>query len=178
MRGFTGITAAALSNAGIKVETKTFFDTLRVKPTDAAAVLERALANEINLRDFGDGTIGITLDETVEPRDVTDILAAFGIDDADLATLANDVAELPDHVARKGEILTHPVFHAYRSETELLRYVTRLQAKDLSLTTSMIPLGSCTMKLNATAEMIPVTWPEFGAIHPFAPADQAEGYAS
>ena len=179
IRGFTGALAAALRQHGCEVLTKQHFDTLRVRPReDAATVLRRAREeHRINLRDFGDGTLGVSLDETVSPDDLTDLVKVFGIDaDVDLTTHAQSVISLPVQLARQGEVLEHPTFHRYRSETELLRYLNRLQAKDLSLTTSMIPLGSCTMKLNATAEMIPVTWPEFGAIHPFAPLQQAEGY--
>ncbi len=176
VRGFTGALKGALEAGGCKVHTTDFFDTLRVTPSDAKAVLAAAQKHRINLRDYGDGSLGVTLDETVTPRDLEDVLAAFSVDAGDLAALAQKTPTLPDSVARQGAILDHPVFHSYHSETELLRYIHRLQAKDLSLTTSMIPLGSCTMKLNATAEMIPVTWPEFGAIHPFAPIEQAQGY--
>ncbi|MBK7950804.1 MAG: aminomethyl-transferring glycine dehydrogenase [Deltaproteobacteria bacterium] len=133
-----------------------------------------------------DGSVGIALDETTTREDVEDILEAFA-NDRDLPFGFDDlVAELekqggvpalPESLVRRSAFLTHPVFHRHHSETEMLRYIHRLQAKDLSLTTSMIPLGSCTMKLNATVEMIPVTWPEFGRLHPYAPADQAAGYS-
>ena len=133
-----------------------------------------------------DGSVGISLDETTTREDVEDILEAFA-NDRELAFGFDDlVAELerkgglpslPDALVRRSAFLTHPVFQLHHSETEMLRYIHRLQAKDLSLTTSMIPLGSCTMKLNATVEMIPVTWPEFGKLHPYAPADQAAGYS-
>ncbi len=154
------------------------FDTLRVRPVrGAAAVLEAARAARINLRDFRDGTLGVALDETVGERDLDDLLAVFGAPGsaAEWAVGADD-----EHGARALErsspYLAHPVFNSYRSETEMLRYVHRLQARDLSLTASMIPLGSCTMKLNATTQMAPVTWPEFADLHPFAPVDQARGY--
>ena len=133
-----------------------------------------------------DGSVGISLDETTTRDDIEDILEAFandrelpfGFDDlvAELAR-AGGPPSLPEALVRRSPFLTHPVFHRHHSETEMLRYIHRLQAKDLSLTTSMIPLGSCTMKLNATVEMIPVTWPEFGRLHPYAPADQAAGYS-
>src|SRR6185503_14054988 len=118
-------------------------------------------------------------DETVDFDDLGDLLGAFarGSDVSDPAAIAHDVDERYDErFARTSAFLTHPTFNTHHSETEMLRYLHRLQAKDLSLTTSMIPLGSCTMKLNATAEMYPVTWPEFGRIHPFAPVEQARGY--
>ena len=138
-----------------------------------------------------DGTLGIALDETTTPDDVLDILACFAgdrdldfafddlITEPDGASLPAEALPdpLPDALVRRSEYLTHEVFHRYHSETEMLRYIHRLESKDLSLTTSMIPLGSCTMKLNATVEMIPVTWPEFGGLHPYAPADQAAGYS-
>ena len=159
----------------------TFFDTLRVKPTESATtVLAAARKLGINLRDFGDGSIGVTLDESVTRADVIDILRAFGGSDlADVdGLLANSkMKPIPSAFARTSEFMTHPVFNTHHSETELLRYMKELENRDLSLAHSMIPLGSCTMKLNGTSEMLPVTWPEFGALHPFAPADQTAGYA-
>jgi glycine dehydrogenase len=135
-----------------------------------------------------DGSVGISLDETTGTDDVLDILMAFAGDrelDFDFAELlggesgveSGGDSEWPEDLVRKSDFLEHEVFHRYHSETEMLRYIHRLEAKDLSLTTSMIPLGSCTMKLNATVEMIPVTWPEFSGLHPYAPADQAAGYS-
>ncbi len=135
-----------------------------------------------------DGSVGIALDETTGPNDVLDILRAFAGDrelDFEFADISGEESgkasgsdtEWPEGLVRKSGFLEHDVFHRYHSETEMLRYIHRLEAKDLSLTTSMIPLGSCTMKLNATVEMIPVTWPEFGGLHPYAPADQAAGYS-
>ena len=166
--------------AGHTVVHAHFFDTVRIRPSGGTeGVLERALAHQINVRDFQDGSVGIALDETATPADVADLLAVLGgrgpVDLAELAE-AHDPAPFPAGLERTSAYLEHPVFHRYRSETELLRYIHRLQAKDLSLTTSMIPLGSCTMKLNATTEMAPVTWAEFGQLHPFAPVDQARGY--
>jgi glycine dehydrogenase len=134
-----------------------------------------------------DGTLGISLDETTGVEDVLDILTSFtesGELDFDFSDLADDsaaesqAAAWPEPLVRTSKFLQHEVFHRHHSETEMLRYIHRLEAKDLSLTTSMIPLGSCTMKLNATVEMIPVTWPEFGGLHPYAPADQAAGYSA
>ena len=158
-----------------------FFDTLRIRPEGQSSedVLKSALGLGINLRNFGDGTVGITLDETVSRADVRDLLSALGgTSDSDVDALAEACTESSSHPGfeREGELLAHPIFHAHHSETELLRYLYRLQRRDLSLADSMIPLGSCTMKLNATSEMLPVTWPEFGALHPFVPRDQVDGY--
>ncbi|MFO0980407.1 MAG: aminomethyl-transferring glycine dehydrogenase [Planctomycetota bacterium] len=178
-RAMTGALAAALKGLGVQVPSTPFFDTIRVRPArPASSILAAARQKGINLRDFGDGTIGIALDETVDEPDVRDVFEAFGGSAAafDLGNLGAPATELPAALRRSSAYLTHPVFQRFHSETELLRYIHRLQTKDLSLTTSMIPLGSCTMKLNATAEMMPVTWPGFAKLHPFAPLDQAEGY--
>jgi glycine dehydrogenase len=151
-----------------------------VKPVGRTAqqVLEAARARRINLRDFGDGTLGITLDETVGRDDLGALMAAFGGTGAeDIDELAGAATiKLPPAFARTSPYLRHVVFNSHHSETEMLRYMYTLQQRDLSLASAMIPLGSCTMKLNATSEMIPVTWPEFGHIHPFAPAEQQRGY--
>ncbi|MGZ4759816.1 MAG: aminomethyl-transferring glycine dehydrogenase, partial [Acidimicrobiales bacterium] len=173
----TSILAAGLAGAGFTLENDTWFDTLTVAvPAGSAAVLSAALERRINLRRVDDGHVGITLDETTTRRTVEDVWAAFGVtasvDDLDLVVGSS----IPDDLARTTPFLTHPVFNRYHSETEMLRYLRRLADRDIALDRSMIPLGSCTMKLNATTEMIPVTWPEFGAIHPFAPLDQAAGY--
>ena len=160
------------------------FDTLRVTagPQRAPLIVAAAKGKQINLRvlDENLGILCVSLDETVGEKDLDDLLEVFAAGeyaDAKAAQLAAEVdASYPAPFARTSTYLEHPVFHRYRSETELLRYLTRLQSKDLSLTTSMIPLGSCTMKLNATAEMLPVTWPEFGKLHPFAPLEQTLGY--
>ena len=172
----TAALRAGLRGAGVTVPDGPVFDTLRVRPTDAKAVLAAALKLGINLRDFGDGTLGVTLDETVTSADLRDVLASFGVAHADVDALAAAADTGLSALARKTPFLTHAVFHKYHSETEMLRYLARLQSRDLSLVQSMIPLGSCTMKLNSTTEMQPITWPEFGALHPFAPADQTEGY--
>jgi glycine dehydrogenase len=143
-------------------------------------VLEAAKSRWINLRILDNNTLGVTLDETATVEDVTDLFAVFGEGGAPVFSveeLAEETdLELDKQFERTSRYLTHPVFNRYHSETELLRYIHRLEARDLSLTTSMIPLGSCTMKLNATAEMFPVSWPEFSEIHPFAPPEQAQGY--
>jgi glycine dehydrogenase len=176
LRDQTASLAAALQALGHRIHHAVVFDALRVTPKGAAKdVLGKALGLGINLRDFGDGSLGITLDETVDDKDLADLVTAFGGDGKALRAVA---APSFGALQRTSAFCTHPVFLRYHSEHELLRYIHRLQHKDLSLTTSMIPLGSCTMKLNATAEMYPVSWPGFGAMHPFAPADQAKGYAA
>ena len=171
--------ALGLELAGNEVVHKTFFDTLRVRPAASAEkVLAGAGEKRINLRDFGDGTVGVALDETVVPGDLDDLLAVFGAEmNAERLAASHEPGDYPAPFNRTSDYLTHPVFNSYRSETEMLRYIHRLESRDLSLNTSMIPLGSCTMKLNATTQMTPVTWPEFGTLHPFAPLDQARGYA-
>ncbi len=176
----TAVAADALRSAGLLVPDGAFFDTLAVSVADASAVHARAEALGLNLRPIDDGTVAFSLDERSTVDEVASVVEAFTgarpSRDALLAR-ADALGEALGSHARTSAYLTHPVFHAYRTEHELLRYIHRLQARDLSLTTSMIPLGSCTMKLNATSEMLPVTWPEFGAIHPFAPASQVAGYA-
>ena len=164
----------ALAALGYTLGEDPTFDTLHVSGGPRSAELIHAAAEEagINLRSFEDGSVGVSLDETTTDEDVRDVLAAFGGGDIDW-----DVSHLlPEPLRREGPILPHPVFSAHRSETDLLRYIHRLSSRDLSLTTSMIPLGSCTMKLNATAQMVPVTWAGFGQLHPFAPAAQSAGY--
>lgn len=176
----TAVLATGLKKLGLTLAPEPVFDTLRVEGVDADKVIEQAEKKKINLRRIDDKTVGVALNETVGEDDLNDLFAVFnnGVTPewsaADLA--AQTRAQLPVAFARKGEILKHPVFRRYQTETEMLRYIRRLEAKDLSLTTSMIPLGSCTMKLNATTEMFPVTWPEVGRIHPFAPVDQTKGY--
>ncbi|HEX7841102.1 MAG TPA: aminomethyl-transferring glycine dehydrogenase [Kofleriaceae bacterium] len=183
VRAFTAVTRAGLARLGYQVRPGAYFDTLRID-LDAqrrAEVLARALDRGINLRRYDDG-VGISCDETTTSADVHDLLEAFAVARGQdelpfqVAALAAET-ELPAlALGRTSAFLTHPTFHRYRSEHEMLRYLNRLTTKDLSLTTSMIPLGSCTMKLNATAEMLPVTWPEFGRLHPFAPPEQWGGY--
>ncbi|MDT8367995.1 MAG: aminomethyl-transferring glycine dehydrogenase [Longimicrobiales bacterium] len=177
--------AEGLRRGGHEIVHEVWFDTLRVRPSGGSAddVIDAALEVGINLRRFDDGTIGIAFDETVTPEDVDDVLAVFagggesGPGAREIAS-ALDPAELPEPFRRSTPYLEHPVFNTCHSETEMLRYIHALESRDLSLNFSMIPLGSCTMKLNATTEMVGVTWPEFGALHPFAPVDQAEGYAA
>ncbi|WP_370588021.1 aminomethyl-transferring glycine dehydrogenase [Trichocoleus sp. FACHB-591] len=174
--------AEGLSRLGYQLGSAPYFDTLRVDIAEKRAldIVERASAHRINLRLIDVHTIGVSLDETTSADDLLALFKVFAGDQTphftpeELAIEAK--VEFSDRFARTSTYLAHPVFSQYHSETELLRYIYRLQAKDLSLTTAMIPLGSCTMKLNATAEMIPVTWPEFGQIHPFAPLEQTQGY--
>jgi glycine dehydrogenase len=181
----TATLAAGLKKLGYKITSENFFDTLRVEleNTKLAAILDAANARNINLRIFDNSTVGISLDETTTETDLIDIWQIFaGTDnlpfsETELTSLTNYQLPITHYpLARESKYLTHPVFNRYHSETELLRYLHQLESKDLSLTTSMIPLGSCTMKLNATAEMIPVTWEQFGKIHPFAPISQTRGY--
>ena len=170
--------AAGLERAGHKVRHDVFFDTVCVEPNGktSAAIVAAAREMGINLRADGDA-VCVALDETVGPADVAAVLAAFGVRNAAVDDIAADTDDRYDErFARTSAFLTHPVFHRHRSETEMLRYMRMLESRDFSLTHGMIPLGSCTMKLNATAEMIPVTWPEVGKMHPFAPRDQAPGY--
>ncbi len=176
-----GLLAEGLGRIGHEIAHGNYFDTIRVRPKGMTAgeVMRAALDRRINLRDFGDGTIGIALDEGVLPGDLDDLFAVFGGEGRVSAReLAKEGIQVEDHdrFARATPYLTHPVFNSYHSETEMLRYIHKLEARDLSLNTSMISLGSCTMKLNATTEMVPITWPELANLHPFAPADQARGY--
>jgi glycine dehydrogenase len=170
------VLAAGLRQLGFAPRALAFFDTVTV---DAGArrddILARARSEKINLA-IGERTLGIALDETTTPEVIEAVWRAFGgkLAYAEIEASARDA--LPPELRRSTRFLTHPVFHAHRSETELLRYMRKLSDRDLALDRAMIPLGSCTMKLNATSEMIPLTWPEFGALHPFAPAEQARGY--
>jgi glycine dehydrogenase len=175
----TSILAAGLRRLGHEVGPERFFDTLRVRPGAqlAADTLKTAEAHRMNFRFIDDHTIGISLDETTGQRDVAEIWQVFNAGKPVDFSVA-DFPEARDSAieTRASTFLTHSVFNRYHSETEMLRYIKRLESRDLSLTTSMIPLGSCTMKLNAAAEMLPLTWPEFGRLHPFAPLRQARGY--
>jgi glycine dehydrogenase len=169
--------AATLSKAGWSVAERPFFDTVRIdmSPEESANLRARAGAAGINLRFLGDNAVTVTLDETND-ESMEQIVSLFGMGPA--VRKADPVTwRLTDTLRRTTPILTHPVFNSHHTETEMLRYLRRLEAKDLSLTTSMIPLGSCTMKLNSTSEMLPVTWEAIGGLHPFVPASQARGYA-
>ena len=186
VHAFATVFAEGARRLGHRVSSAPFFDTVRVEVVGAssAQVIAEAERRGINLRDLGGGALGVSLDETVTRADVADLFACFNVAGGHAAVpftadglLAEGSPSLPAELTRTSAYLTHAVFSRYHSETELLRYVTRLRNRDLSLAHAMIPLGSCTMKLNATAEMIPVTWPEFAALHPFAPREQAAGYA-
>ena len=200
IHGWTQVLAGALKLAGFELQSEAYFDTLTVADTKASAIIRAALESGINLRSFWSGEtnlVGVSLDETVTERELIAIVAAFisgagsDADRSSAATRAVDLVNQAKEVAAKkgvfavphgmlraeGSYLTHPVFSSHHSETDMLRYIRSLEAKDLSLTHSMIPLGSCTMKLNATSELMPVTWPAFNALHPFAPLDQAKGYS-
>ena len=174
--------ASALAQLGHETASGPYFDTLRVRPRGVSTdeVHARALAAGINLRRYDDGCVGIALDEPTSLSEIEAIASSFAAPGRELpaveALLATAAEELDAPLRRRSSFLTHPVFERFHSEHEMLRYLHRLQAKDLSLTTSMIPLGSCTMKLNATSEMLPVSWPQFAELHPFAPLDQTQGY--
>ena len=170
--------AAGVRAQGHTVLHDVFFDTVHVRLAGrtADAVKNAAIAKRINLRYFADGTVGVSFGETVTSADLADLLGLFGT--ASTAAVATADVRYDERFARTSPFLTHPVFHEHRSETDFQRYVRRLESRDLSLVHSMIALGSCTMKLNAAAEMFPVTWPEIGALHPFAPVEQTQGYAA
>ena len=173
----TASLAAALKALGYTLSHDTFFDTIAVETGGPLGrkLVKAALKRGINLRTIDKKRIGVSLDEVTSDADVRDLVAVFAMG-KEVPALA-DATALPAAMVRTSPYLTHPVFRRHHSETEMLRYIRRLEAKDLSLTAAMIPLGSCTMKLNATTEMVPVSWPEFAGLHPFAPADQATGYA-
>jgi glycine dehydrogenase len=174
--GATSAVAAGLRAAGYELAQDTWFDTLTIRaPGRGDELVERALAAGLNLRAVDGDTVGLSFDETSDAGVLDRVAEAFGLAPLDPDAPAAPPG-IPEAERRTSGFLTHPVFHEHRSETEMLRYLRRLADKDVALDRAMIPLGSCTMKLNATTEMEPVTWPEFAAIHPFAPLDQAEGY--
>jgi glycine dehydrogenase len=185
VHGLTATLAAGLRGLGWDPGHEPFFDTLRVTarggPASAATLLAAARAQRINLREYGDGTLGLALDEATTPADVQRLLELFGggrATGARFEELAASVdAAIPPPHARASEYLTQEVFQRHHSEHEMLRYLYRLQGRDLSLTHSMIPLGSCTMKLNAASELLPISWPELAGLHPFAPPEQWRGYS-
>ncbi|MCS3607004.1 aminomethyl-transferring glycine dehydrogenase [Erwinia rhapontici] len=174
----TDILAQGLQQRGLKLRHATWFDTLTVEVSDKAAVLDRALSFGMNLRSDILNAVGITLDETTTREDVTALFSVLLGNEhgLDIDALDTDAQAIPAAMIRQEAILTHPVFNRHHSETEMMRYMHSLERKDLALNQAMIPLGSCTMKLNAAAEMIPITWPEFAELHPFCPAEQAGGY--
>lgn len=174
---FAALLAAGLRQGGVEVTEESFFDTVTARvPGRAAEVASAARERGINLRQVDADHVSVACDETTTRARLAAVWEAFGLG-ADIEELdASAPDALPEALLREDTYLTHPVFHQYRSETAMLRYLKRLADRDYALDRGMIPLGSCTMKLNATTEMEPVTWPEFGALHPFAPADQAQGY--
>lgn len=181
---FADIFAQALQTQGVTLVNKTWFDTICVVTDSKSDLLDRAYAAGLNLRADLDGVVGVTFDETTTRVDLEALLKVFLgsdhgmlIDTLDATVNMSELSSIPADLLRTSKILTNEVFNKYHSETEMLRYIKSLEDKDLALNHSMISLGSCTMKLNATAEMIPVSWPEFGKLHPFAPVDQAQGYA-
>jgi len=182
IHSLTAVLARGLERMGYRVGSSQFFDTIRVALGDKRAedILQAAERHRMNFRPINEHTVGISVDETTTEKDLADIWRIFSGDDAPAFTVADLTAEVHPQYnaphARTSKYLTQPVFNRYHSETEMMRYLKRLESRDLSLTTSMIPLGSCTMKLNAAAEMLPVTWPEFSRLHPFAPLRQARGY--
>src|SRR5687767_10822831 len=171
---------ARLLTACVDCENKHFFDTLVFRVPSAEAVRARASAKRINLRYLDASRVGVSFDELTSLEDVADVAEILTGKRADIKPLADrlsaEPSSIPPALRRNGALLTHPVFNRYHSETEMMRYLKRLEDRDFSLTSGMIPLGSCTMKLNATTEMAAVTFPEFGRIHPFAPREQAAGY--
>ncbi|MCO7225211.1 aminomethyl-transferring glycine dehydrogenase [Pleionea sp. CnH1-48] len=180
----TSLLASALQAEGVTIKNKSWFDTLTFTCNeDRDAIISRAQQAELNLRVDESGCLGVSLDETTTRADIevlwqviTGKTESLEIDSLDSKVVSGSFGAIPADLVRTSDILTHEVFNSYHSETEMLRYLKRLENKDLSLTHSMIALGSCTMKLNATSEMIPVTWPEFADMHPFAPLDQTKGY--
>ena len=174
------VLAAGVEQLGFSVLHDVFFDTICIELDETltqAALIAAAEYREINLRADGEDRVIIALDETVTDDDVQELLTLFGQPAPETSALSAEIDDRYDErFARTSPFLTHPVFNTHHSETEMLRYMRMLESRDLSLTTSMIPLGSCTMKLNATAEMFPITWPEFARLHPFAPLDQTQGY--
>ena len=172
VHAMTSSLAASLRGGGFTVLNDTWFDTLCIEVDDAPAVLQRAADNGYNCRIINASCLGISLDETTTSTDLATLANIFGVQPV------AGVSGIPETLLRQVDYLSHPLFQDYRTETEMLRYLKRLENKDISLTRSMIPLGSCTMKLNAAAEMIPVSWPEFARMHPFAPAEQVKGYTA
>jgi glycine cleavage system P protein (glycine dehydrogenase) len=171
--------ADGLRALGLKIAHENFFDTIRVEVESSAVILEHAEKAGCNLRALDSRTVCISFDETTTPRDIELLMSIFrGTHVRDVANnnLGEPPIRIPQSAIRNSDFLTHPIFNTHDTETEMLRYLKKLESRDLSLTTSMIPLGSCTMKLNATAEMFPISWPEISRLHPFAPNDQANGY--
>ncbi|MDZ7266666.1 MAG: aminomethyl-transferring glycine dehydrogenase [candidate division KSB1 bacterium] len=182
IHNLTKVLALSLTRLGYRLYHEDFFDTLRVEIGQSALpkILAAADARHFNFRKYDNGSLGIALDQISSAEEVAELLNIFALERVPKFTVAEVAAAAPSGYAgkmpRRSAFLQHPVFNRYHSETEMLRYLRRLESRDLSLTTSMIPLGSCTMKLNATSEMMPLSWPEFSKLHPFAPVEQAAGY--
>jgi glycine dehydrogenase len=182
VHGFAKLLERELAKVGVAQRNEIFFDTLRLEPPSGTFEKIRQAAEEarINFRYRDDGSINVAVDEATDARDVEAIVKAFakgtGADTRIDFSPAGLVTKYPEGFARTSEFLTHPVFNTHHSETQMMRYIRSLERKDVGLDTSMIPLGSCTMKLNAASEMLPITWPEFGKLHPFVPVEQAAGY--
>src|SRR5262249_44626221 len=183
--GLAKLLERELARLGVRQLNEVFFDTVRLELPGGAAAAERvreaALASRLDFRYRTDGTINIALDETTDEEDVQAIVdvgaAGTGAAAAPIDRAFDGLSlEYPRPLARRSTFLSHPVFNTHHSETQMMRYLRRLERRDIGLDTSMIPLGSCTMKLNAASEMLPITWPEFSRLHPFVPPDQAEGY--
>lgn len=174
----TKILAKGLQKLGYQLKSEVYFDTIALQVQSAQEIIELALSKKINLRQLDEQTISIALDQTTQLEDLDTLWSVFA--QADQLTFTSDELEVslqyPENLSRSSRYLSEPVFNLYHCETELLRYIHQLESKDISLNSSMIPLGSCTMKLNATAEMIPITWPEFAQVHPHAPLAQTKGY--
>ena len=171
--------ADGLRALGCTITHENFFDTVRVEVDSSEVILEHAAQAGCNLRALGPCAVGISFDETTTPRDIELLMSIFrgtNVRDFDDDNIGDPPIRFPQSAIRTSEYLTHPIFNTHDTETEMLRYLKKLESRDLSLTTSMIPLGSCTMKLNATAEMFPISWPEISKLHPFAPVEQAAGY--
>jgi glycine dehydrogenase len=169
--------AQALTKGGYELVSTEFFDTLFVKadPKDIQSIQLEAQKFSFNLNYFQEGHVGVSLDETTTESDLNNLVTIFGRAKKTELTLPEMAPELPQSLLRTSPFMTHPVFNRFHSETELMRYIRRLEKKDLTLADAMIPLGSCTMKLNAATELMPITWPEFANLHPFCPMDQAQG---
>ncbi|MDB4778217.1 aminomethyl-transferring glycine dehydrogenase [bacterium] len=171
--------AAGLAKGGFELQHQNYFDTITVLTDQANSLVAKAVENGVNFRQLDGNSIGISLDETTTPADIQQLWSLFGVDADSVEAMdenSSDIDAIPGPIQRQTPYLTHPVFNSYHSETEMLRYLKRLENKDFSLTHGMIPLGSCTMKLNATSEMVPVTYNGFANLHPFAPVDQTQGY--
>jgi glycine dehydrogenase len=175
----TQTVAEAIEERGVELVSQNFFDTIVVKVKDAAAIRAKAERQQINLRYIDNNLIGISLDETTAVEDLYDLINCFENDESPVAFDINqddELVHIPSSLTRTSTYLTHPVFNTHRSESQMMRYIKSLENKDLSLNTSMISLGSCTMKLNAASEMMPLSWAHWSRIHPFAPPDQTQGY--